>query len=111
MIIISTVVPVLLVARLENIYILLLLFTTLWMGAIGFLDDYIKIFKKDKAGLKGVFKIVGQVILGLVVGSTLYFHPEVTVRQEIPVQQEVNTSSNETFYAEERSTLTTIPLF
>lgn len=111
MIIISTVVPVLLVARLENIYILLLLFTTLWMGAIGFLDDYIKIFKKDKAGLKGVFKIVGQVILGLVVGATLYFHPEVTVRQEIPVQQEVNTSSNETFYAEERSTLTTIPLF
>ena len=111
MIIIATVVPVLLVARLENIYILLLLFTTLWMGVIGFIDDYIKIFKKDKAGLKGIFKVVGQVILGLVVGGTLYFHPEVTVRQEIPVQQEGYTISSPSFNAEERSTLTTIPLF
>ena len=111
MIIIATVVPVLLVARLENIYILLLLFTTLWMGVIGFIDDYIKIFKKDKAGLKGIFKVVGQVILGLVVGGTLYFHPEVTVRQEIPVQQEGYMISSPSFNAEERSTLTTIPLF
>lgn len=111
MIIMSTVIPVLLVARLDNIYILLLLFTTLWMGMIGFLDDYIKIFKKDKAGLKGIFKVVGQIILGLVVGATLYFHPEVTVRQEIPMNQEINTTSSEAFYAEERSTLTTIPLF
>ena len=73
-IIISTLIPVLLIAQLQNIYILLLIFTTLWMGAIGFLDDYIKIFRKDKEGLKGIFKVIGQVILGIVVGSTLYFH-------------------------------------
>ncbi len=58
------------------------------MGGIGFVDDYIKIFKKDKEGLKGKFKILGQVALGVVVGATLYFHPEVTVRQEMPVQLE-----------------------
>ena len=85
-IILSTIIPVLLMAKLENIYILLLLFTTLWMGAIGFTDDYIKTFKKDKEGLKGIFKVIGQVILGVVVGATLYFHPEVTVRQEIKIR-------------------------
>lgn len=109
-IILSTVLPVLLVARLDNIYIQLLLFTTLWMGAIGFLDDYIKTFKKDKAGLKGVFKVIGQIILGIVVGATLYFHPEVTVRQEISTTMELP-SSDSSFYAEEKSTITTIPLF
>ena len=72
-IIISTLIPVLLIAQLQNIYILLLIFTTLWMGAIGFLDDYIKIFRKDKEGLKGIFKVIGQVILGIVVGSTYIF--------------------------------------
>ena len=81
-IIISTLTPVLLIAQLHNIYILLLIFTTVWMGAIGFLDDYIKVFRKDKEGLKGVFKIIGQVILGIVVGSTLFFHSEVVVRLE-----------------------------
>ncbi len=81
-IIISTLIPVLLIAQLQNIYILLLIFTTLWMGAIGFLDDYIKIFRKDKEGLKGIFKVIGQVILGIVVGSTPYSHSEVTVRLE-----------------------------
>ena len=59
-IIISTLIPVLLIAQLQNIYILLLIFTTLWMGAIGFLDDYIKIFRKDKEGLKGIFKVIGH---------------------------------------------------
>ena len=87
-IIFTTIIPVLLLAKLDNIYILLLLFTTLWMGTIGFIDDYIKIFKKDKEGLKGKFKVLGQIALGIVVGATLYFHPEVTVRQEIPVQIE-----------------------
>lgn len=109
-IIFSTILPVLLVARLENIYIQLLLFTTLWMGVIGFLDDYIKTFKKDKAGLKGIFKVIGQIILGIVVGATLYFHPEVTVRQEISTTMELP-SSDSSFYAEEKSTITTIPLF
>ena len=101
-IILATLVPVLLLAKLENIYILLLIVTTLWMGCIGFLDDYIKIKKKDKEGLKGRFKVIGQVGLGLIVGTTLYFHPEVTIRQEAPTTQ--------SFQIEEQSTKTTIPL-
>lgn len=110
-IILTTVVPVLMLAKLDNIYILLLLFTTLWMGSIGFVDDYIKTFKKDKEGLKGKFKILGQVALGIVVGTTLYFHPEVTVRQEIPVQVEEVAGEASAFYGEEKSTMTTIPMF
>ena len=110
MIIFSTVIPVLLLARVDNIYILLLLFTTLWMGAIGFVDDYIKIFKKDKKGLQGKFKILGQIILGIVVGSTLYFHPEVTVRQEIAIENSTVSSESSSFRDEEKSTITTIPL-
>lgn len=106
-IIISTLIPVLLIAKLQNIYILLLIFTTLWMGAIGFLDDHIKVFRKDKQGLKGIFKVIGQVFLGVVVGSTLYFHSEVTVKLEQPnvmVEQNV-----ENFTSDQKSTLTTIP--
>ena len=110
-IIFTTIIPVLLLAKLDNIYILLLLFTTLWMGTIGFIDDYIKIFKKDKEGLKGKFKVLGQIALGIVVGATLYFHPEVTVRQEIPVQLEKVAQKASAFYAEEKSTITTIPMF
>lgn len=109
-IILSTLIPVALLARLDNIYILLLIFTTLWMGAIGFLDDYIKIFKKEKEGLQGRFKILGQIFLGAVVGATLYFHPDVTVRQEIPSRVEVTKTASQMFYGEEKSTLTTIPL-
>ena len=110
-IIFTTIIPVLLLAKLDNIYILLLLFTTLWMGTIGFIDDYIKIFKKDKEGLKGKFKVLGQIALGIVVGATLYFHPEVTVRQEIPVQLEKVAQKASAFYAEEKSIITTIPMF
>jgi phospho-N-acetylmuramoyl-pentapeptide-transferase len=110
-IIFTTIIPVFLLAKLDNIYILLLLFTTLWMGTIGFIDDYIKIFKKDKEGLKGKFKILGQIALGIVVGATLYFHPKVTVRQEIPVQIEKVAQKTSAFYAEEKSTITTIPMF
>ncbi len=110
-IIFTTIIPVLLLAKLDNIYILLLLFTTLWMGSIGFIDDYIKIFKKDKDGLKGRFKVLGQIILGIIVGATLYFHPKVTVRQEIPVQIEQTGEKASAFYAEEKSTMTTIPMF
>ena len=68
-IIIATLIPVILLTKLNNIYIILLIVTTLWMGTIGFIDDYIKIFKKDKEGLKGIFKVIGQVGLGLIVGS------------------------------------------
>ncbi len=84
-IILAIVVPTLLWAKLDNIYILLMLISTLWMGAIGFLDDYIKVFKKDKKGLRGIFKVIGQIVLGIIVGSTLYFHPEVTIKEKQPV--------------------------
>ena len=103
MIIFGTLIPVLLLTKLDNIYIILLIVTTVWMGLIGFLDDYLKIKKKDKAGLKGRFKIVGQLSLGLLVGAVLYFHPDVTIKQQIDVEG--------AFMQEEKSTKTTIPLF
>lgn len=76
-------IPTLLLARIENIYIVLMIVTTIWMGAIGFLDDYIKVFKKNKEGLAGRFKIIGQVGLSLIVGYTMFFHPDILVRQTI----------------------------
>lgn len=79
-IIAAIVIPTLLFARIDNVYVILLLISTIFMGGIGFLDDYIKVFKKDKDGLSGKFKILGQVVLGLVVGCVLYFHPSVKVR-------------------------------
>lgn len=81
MIIAAILIPTLLFANLNNIYIILLLITTVWLGAIGFVDDYIKVFKKDKEGLKGRFKIVGQIGIGIIVGSTLYFHENVVIRE------------------------------
>ncbi len=112
-IILATVVPVLLFAKLDNIYIILLLITTFWMGTIGFIDDYIKKFKKDKEGLKGRFKILGQVGLGIIVGATLYFHPEVTIKEEATApamaQVEMATPSAASFSPEIKSTKTTIP--
>ncbi|MCS7036303.1 MAG: phospho-N-acetylmuramoyl-pentapeptide-transferase [Saprospiraceae bacterium] len=81
-IIAATLVPCLLLARLDNVYILLMVTATLWMGAIGFVDDYIKVFKKDKKGLKGIFKILGQVGLGLIVGITMLASDDVVVRME-----------------------------
>ncbi|MCB0387499.1 MAG: phospho-N-acetylmuramoyl-pentapeptide-transferase [Winogradskyella sp.] len=115
-IILATLIPVLLLAKLENIYVILLIVTTLWMGTIGFIDDYIKKFKKDKEGLKGRFKVLGQVGLGIIVGATLYFHPEVTIKEKLPIaqQQEIlaenaKVESSKLFQNEERSTKTTIP--
>ena len=84
-IILATLIPVILVAKLENIYIILLIVTTLWMGTIGFIDDYIKKFKKDKEGLKGRFKVLGQVGLGIIVGTTLYFNSDVTIKEKLPI--------------------------
>lgn len=81
MLIAAIVIPTLLFANVNNIYIILLLVTTLWLGFIGFLDDYIKVFRKNKEGLRGRFKITGQVIIGVVVGATLYFHDGVVVRE------------------------------
>lgn len=107
-IIIATLIPVLLFAKLDNIYIQLLILTTLWMGVIGFLDDYIKVFKKDKEGLKGRFKVIGQIGLGLIVGSVLYFHPSVTVREAPSVAMMVD---SEVSRFDIKSTATTIPFF
>ncbi len=82
-IILGILIPTLLFARLENIYVILMLITTVWMGAIGFLDDYIKVFKKNKEGLAGRFKIVGQVGLAIIIGWTMFFHPDILVRETI----------------------------
>lgn len=108
-IIIAILVPVLLCTKLENIYVILMIITTLWLGAIGFTDDYIKVFKKDKEGLHGRFKIVGQVGLGLIVGLVLFMSPDVVIRENIEVRNDnvveaVNFNQNET-----KSTKTTIP--
>ncbi|MDX1427934.1 MAG: phospho-N-acetylmuramoyl-pentapeptide-transferase, partial [Salegentibacter mishustinae] len=114
-IIFATLVPVLLFAKLENIYVILLIVTTLWMGAIGFVDDYIKTFKKDKEGLKGKFKVLGQVGLGIIVGGTLFFHPGVTVKEETnepaPEKQELVDSFQNIreMGPEIKTTTTTIP--
>lgn len=79
-ILLAILVPALLFARLDNVYVQLAIVSTVWMGAIGFLDDYIKVYRKNKAGLRGKFKIIAQVGLGLLVGGTLYFHDDVKVR-------------------------------
>jgi phospho-N-acetylmuramoyl-pentapeptide-transferase len=95
-------IPVLLFARIENIYIILMIITTVWMGAIGFLDDYIKVFKKNKEGLAGKFKIVGQVGLSLIIGWTMFFHPDILVRQTVSQVSNVakSTKGNTTFKEE-----------
>jgi len=113
-IIMSTLIPVVLLADIKNLYVILLIVTTLWMGTIGFIDDYIKVFKKDKEGLKGRFKVIGQVGLGLIVGSVLYFHPGVTVRKDTQVSNvfdKANISQIGSSSVAEKSTATTIPFF
>ncbi|RLD62227.1 MAG: phospho-N-acetylmuramoyl-pentapeptide-transferase [Bacteroidetes bacterium] len=113
-------VPTLLFAKLDNIYIILMLFTTVWLGLIGFLDDYIKVFKKNKKGLSGKFKIYGQVVLGLVVGLVMYFNDDVVIRENIPVEINVqqggdiaNSQDAQGYEAKDvkNSMKTTIPFF
>ena len=112
-IILATLIPVFLLAKLDNVYTLLLLITTVWMGAIGFLDDYIKTFRKNKDGLKGRFKILGQVGLGIIVGATLYFNENVTIKSEKTgigrVRTELVSQGVENAVPEVKSTKTTIP--
>lgn len=114
--------PTLLFAKLHNVYIVLMIITTIWLGLIGFLDDYIKVFKKNKEGLAGRFKIIGQIGLGLIVGAILYFNPNVVVREKIDktsifVENKSNLiddiqRSDLLFSREEvKSTKTTIPFF
>ncbi|MCW5516055.1 phospho-N-acetylmuramoyl-pentapeptide-transferase [Muriicola sp. Z0-33] len=110
-IIMSTLIPVLLFAQLDNIYIVLLIVTTLWMGAIGFIDDYIKIFKKNKKGLKGRFKVLGQVVLGLMVGATLYFHSEVTMKEKNKTMITEQYTVEEVEGQEVKSIKTNVPFF
>ena len=110
-IIMSTLIPVLLVADLKNIYVLLLIITMVWMGVIGFIDDYIKIFKKDKKGLKGRFKVLGQVGLGLIVGSVLYFHPGVTVKEKDTSRITEQFTVEQVYGKEIKSVRTNVPFF
>ncbi|MFC4212756.1 phospho-N-acetylmuramoyl-pentapeptide-transferase [Pedobacter lithocola] len=119
-ILLGILIPTLLFANITNVYVILMIITTIWMGAIGFLDDYIKVFKKNKEGLAGKFKVVGQVGLGLIVGWTMYYHPNIVVRET--VQDNVKTTNaapmvlrqkGETFYYTQdvKSTKTNIPFY
>jgi phospho-N-acetylmuramoyl-pentapeptide-transferase len=87
-IIVSILIPVLLFGRIRNTYLILMVITTVWLGFLGFLDDYIKIFKRNKDGLKGKYKIVGQVSIGFIVGLTLWLSPDVVVRENVNVRQQ-----------------------
>lgn len=122
-IIAAILIPTLLFARLNNIYIQLMLLSTIWLGAIGFIDDYIKVFRKDKQGLHGKFKILGQITLGIVVGATLFFHDDVVIREKTDTPLEFVdtteileldgvTDADSPFPVESvKSTKTTIPFF
>jgi phospho-N-acetylmuramoyl-pentapeptide-transferase len=110
-IIAAILVPTLLLARLDNVYVLLLVITTLWLGLIGFLDDYIKVFRKNKEGLAGRFKIIGQVTIGLIVGLTLSFNDHVVIRQPKAISVEDTTVVAVAQYEDVHSTKTTVPFF
>lgn len=111
-------IPALLFAKLDNIYIILMLFTTVWLGALGFLDDYIKVFNKNKEGLKGKYKIAGQVVLGLIVGSVMFFNSGIVTREKGKVTEPVSitntieqSTTNNFNVAKKHSVKTTIPFF
>ncbi|MGM5630497.1 phospho-N-acetylmuramoyl-pentapeptide-transferase [Apibacter raozihei] len=108
-IILATLVPVLLFCRLENIYVIILVVSTVWMGIIGFLDDFLKIHKKNKEGLKGKFKVLGQIGLGIFVGVTLYLNQDIVIREKI--EDVHSTEFTKDFYPNEKSFKTTIPFF
>ncbi|MDB5255649.1 MAG: mraY [Chitinophagaceae bacterium] len=111
MILISIIVPTLLFAKLDNVYIILLLVSALWMGLIGFLDDYIKVFKKNKEGLKGTFKVIGQITLGLIVGGVLVFNDSVVIRKYIlsTDMQVTSTIESSNVFTDQKDLITTIP--
>ena len=110
-IITAILIPCLLIGKLHNVYMILMLITTVWLGTLGFLDDYIKVFKKDKEGLHGKFKVIGQVGLGFIVGLTLYLSPTVVVRENVEVQRDGEIVSVIHKNTDEKSTKTTIPFF
>lgn len=106
MILAAILIPTLLFAKLDNIYIVLMLISTVWLGLIGFLDDYIKVFRKNKEGLKGKFKVIGQVGIGIIAGSMLYFHEDVSIKERIT---DPTDSTKQVEWIEHESTKTTIP--
>lgn len=122
-IIASILIPVILLTKLDNIYILLMIFSTLWLGALGFWDDYVKVFKKNKEGISAKKKLIGQIILGLIVGVVLCFHPGVVIKEKLATQKSVLINKDHAFSIEnvgqtnnpfsgskaEQSTKTTIP--
>lgn len=109
-IILATIIPVLLFTRITNVYIVLLIISVLWMGAIGFLDDYLKKVKKNKDGLSGKFKVIGQVGLGLIVGVTMYFHPDVEVKRKYADATVINRNNVEkNFMQDEKIPVSTVP--
>ena len=109
-IIFATVIPVLLFTRITNIYIVLLLVSMLWMGAIGFIDDYLKKIKKNKDGLSGIFKVIGQIGLGLIVGVTMYYHPDITIKRKYADAQVVNRNNvAQNFAPAQKETISTVP--
>lgn len=119
-ILLGILIPTLLFANITNIYVILMVITTIWMGVVGFLDDYIKVFKKNKEGLAGKFKVVGQVGLGLIVGITMYYHPNIVVRQTVPDDAKTTLAApmvmrqkGETYYYTQdvKSTKTNIPFY
>lgn len=109
-IILATLIPVLLFTKIMNIYIILLIVSVVWMGTIGFIDDYLKKIKKNKDGLSGKFKVIGQVGLGLIVGILMYFHPDVTVKRKYADAKEINRNNIEkNFMPTEKATVSTVP--
>lgn len=113
-IILATLVPVLLFAKIDNIYVILLIVTTIWMGLIGFLDDYKKKMEKNKDGLAGKYKVIGQVGLGVIVGATMFFHSDITIKEELATQtdttvQVIPGQEADAFTKELKSLKTTIP--
>ena len=108
-ILLAILVPALLLTKLNNVYIILLLVSTVWLAGIGFLDDYIKVFKKDKEGLKGKFKIIGQIIIGLVVGTVMYLSPSVVIRENVEIYKNDQVQAVQYKADEVKSTKTTIP--
>lgn len=111
-------IPTLLFARLDNIYVQIMIVTTLWMGTIGFMDDYIKVFRRNKAGLAGKFKVIGQVGLGIIIACTMYFHPDIVVREQVTnpdlitdtMRETRNESTGTVKYTQDvKSTKTNIP--
>ena len=109
-IIIATLIPVFLFTRVFNIYIVILTISVIWMGAIGFIDDYLKKVKKNKDGLSGKFKVIGQVGLGLIIGITMYFHPDITVKRKYADTTLINRNNVEQNFQEaEKATISTVP--